>query len=325
MLDQRTCFYTGLSLNQDVFASEIASVRLRTALAIQAAEPNSTIFPEVGSSIPSIFFIGKLPKGLEKVEVDRLFKFVLDGQRQGMKVVLDYSDHKIATRGDLSDVYREFLKISDFFTTSSSYLRRILVQEAQKPVFVVNEPVEVDFYEPRMLKDWTKALWFGHPSNFGYLVDALTRVEFGADLEIRALTDAMMLNKNKVPLNFRVKRTTVRVFPWSLEAMRQATLDSSFAILPSSTQDPLKAGASPNRLVTAIALGLPVLASPIESYREIGYFVDLEKTRQNPRASLEELTKYLPKAQASIEGKFSRTAVKNAWKDVFNKMLTQGY
>lgn len=63
---------------------------------------------------------------------------------------------------------------------------------------------------------------------------------------------------------------------WSIDTMREAAQQSDVCLIPSDTQDPRKMAVSANRLITALALGLPTAADRLESYAEFGeYFTDI--------------------------------------------------
>ena len=61
---------------------------------------------------------------------------------------------------------------------------------------------------------------------------------------------------------------------WSIPAMQSAAGISHACIIPSDAADIKKAGASSNRLITALAMGLPTLAEGLSAYNEFENYFD---------------------------------------------------
>ena len=58
--------------------------------------------------------------------------------------------------------------------------------------------------------------------------------------------------------------------------MISAAKRADFCLIPSDRHDPRQAGASANRLITALALGLPVIAEPLPAYEPYAaFFTDI--------------------------------------------------
>ena len=77
---------------------------------------------------------------------------------------------------------------------------------------------------------------------------------------------------------------------------------------------------SSNRLVTALQLGLPVIAAPVPSYQEFSeYFRDLDnfslgQVIDNPEIEHEKVLNF----QDNIGERFSLHHVSNKWAQIFN-------
>jgi hypothetical protein len=125
-----------------------------------------------------------------------------------------------------------------------------------------------------------RALWFGHGTNLIHLAKALVpigRQLRGAPLELRVLSNRQAIEQFKRALTAIPDGISLKAGDWSLAAMQAHAAECDFCLLPSDPRDPRKLGVSSNRLLTALAMGLPVAASPLASYKEFSeFFVDLE-------------------------------------------------
>ena len=86
-------------------------------------------------------------------------------------------------------------------------------------------------------------------------------------------------------------------------------------IIPSDTQDPNKSGASSNRLITALAMGLPTAADNLESYKEFSaFYVDIRSEKfRTMMVRPDSFNPMVVKAQEDIVPRFSFDDIKQAW------------
>jgi hypothetical protein len=101
--------------------------------------------------------------------------------------------------------------------------------------------------------------------------------------------------------------------------MVDVSSDADLCVIPSDSSDPRKAGASSNRLLSALALGLPTAATPIPSYAEFSdYFVDIKSDPFSlSEPELSGLCALIKLAQANILEQYSREAVGRQWTNLF--------
>ena len=71
----------------------------------------------------------------------------------------------------------------------------------------------------------------------------------------------------------RAQGLEIKLGQWSKDNMRRAAKASHYALIPSDKNDPRKSGVSPGRLLTSLALGLPVIAEPLHSYLPFEAFI----------------------------------------------------
>ena len=72
-----------------------------------------------------------------------------------------------------------------------------------------------------------------------------------------------------------LENVEINVAPWSINDLIQAANISDFCILPTGYKDSKKVGASSNRLITALALGMPVLSDHLISYQKLRSYTRL--------------------------------------------------
>jgi len=103
-------------------------------------------------------------------------------------------------------------------------------------------------------------------------------------------------------------------------AVSAAAREADYCVIPSDPASP-KRYASNNRLVTALALGLPTIATALPSYVEVGdYFANDNsgsalKLMENPLAFSQQVHAF----QNREIHRFSRESVESSWRAILNK------
>jgi hypothetical protein len=205
--------------------------------------------------------------------------------------------------------YSQAISVSQQIVVPSEGLRATLPGSLQSQVTVIPDALEYDPVPPRRTS--TKiGVWFGHGSNLPYLLDYFQKYAVAKYFDLLIIcTDATTLAAvAKSPAHRYLP--PVRGIVWSVENQRKALLAADFAFLPVGLDDPRKAGAGLNRLLTGLCLGLPVLTQRLNSYELFnGFFVDLDAADWSSlladlspirevvvRAQKERIAEYLPKA-----------------------------
>ena len=115
-------------------------------------------------------------------------------------------------------------------------------------------------------------------------------------------------------------KLNVNVLPWSLEDMVKVSAICDFCLLPAALNDSRKMGASSNRLLTAFALGLPVLSDLIPSYRRFKEnFIDIrEKGSLQLMRNFEEFHPNVVAMQEIIESNYTSEVISDQWEELIN-------
>lgn len=256
-----------------VEASHLASVRLRAAVAIarldalgMTATAGDTIDPRADRLV-----VGKIGADCGDGRADRWLQAMRDSRGLGRPVLLDYTDHHLALdAGAMPAFYRAALPLADRVVVPSPHLQSLLAARHPATASLIEDAVEVPVIPPKAGRrsQAPTLLWFGHSSNLAFLVDLLERRCTPADrfellvLSNRAGLERLAQQPLRSPATLRI-----RAAEWSPRGMLEAATLADGCLIPADPGHPLKSGASANRLVTALALGLPTAADPLASYQ----------------------------------------------------------
>lgn len=268
---------------QELFSTELASSRLRAGVCIKGCmDAGIDVLPlnfRDPSHKPDLVFMGKyVPDSNTGKYLDdsgTRWQIWLDKVRQikerGAKLVVDYTDNHFRNPNIVGDFYRTIRSSIDAIVVPSQRMKDHLGSYWDGPVTIIPEPIEVAVREPKsetsLASQPITALWFGHVTNLEYLFKFMaTEMHKAPPERLIILTNNNPAQAVKQAVAFAPKKTKVALGEWSLAAMEKAASISHYALIPSDKNDERKNGASPGRLLTCLALGLPVVAEPLDSY-----------------------------------------------------------
>ncbi|MEY3572208.1 MAG: hypothetical protein RJA77_123 [Pseudomonadota bacterium] len=315
--------------HQELYDTEMASSRLRAGVCIQGCERNGMLVYPLNfrepSHDPHLVFMAKF------VPDSNTGQFLDDSgtragiwlekiqqiKAKGRILVVDYTDNHFTNPNIVGDFYRTIRPHIDAMVVPSTRMARHLEGSWTKPLEIIPEPVEVPMQAVRTYVGGEKtALWFGHNSNLPYLLDFMTTGLREAPPDRLIVQTNFVVPQAAEALKARLpKATQLEIQKWTLPAMLKAAAQSHYAIIPSDVNDERKNGASPGRLLTSLAMGLPVVATPLESYLPFaGYFAQigsLEATElmRNPAVHADRIEP----AQALIEAQYTVQAIGAQW------------
>ena len=184
-------------------------------------------------------------------------------------VVVDYTDNAIAQgygKPDRMNLYRHLVLDQKFplvFADSS-------MEKTLESSFDVKSQVLAiipDAYEfnvlPPVTKRQKRIMWFGHPSNVGSLITFLKSswVAQLSDYELVIVSDRRAFEAVVKTSYSKPPTLSLRFVEWSLKVMPLVANECSICLITGN-----KEGASINRLVTALGLGIPVISDVLPSY-----------------------------------------------------------
>ena len=312
---------------ETITSSDLATTRLRLG-ALLKSNNLKNLEVSFGSSIknnPTMIMIGK-PAFVEGDILEDLWlsQIIKNKKANSSKIILDYTDDHLNNISSTSNFYYQYLPYIDAAVTSSLYLKKALQKHFQGYIEVIADPIEVPIYKPHFKTSKTVSiLWFGHASNIVYLEDIVSQwknLEVKLILNILTSEDGMIIfKKNKISIP---KNLSINIIQWSLDAMINTAKFCNLCIIPANPNDLKKAGVSSNRLITALALGLPTAADSLNSYHEFkDYFINIRSEEFD--LLLHHPNNYnhiVTKAQQRIVPNFTQDKIGLEWVNFFGSL-----
>jgi hypothetical protein len=204
-------------------------------------------------------------QGVWLAEIERL-------KGLGARVYLDYTDHHLDNNSVMTDFYLAACELADVICTPTRELKTALVEhfKIQCQIAVVPDLLEYESVKPKkaLVGAAPVGLWFGHPTNAKFLaqfIDSHLHALTGHSLAIVSSPQTLdILKRHKFS---QPPTVGIQMIPWSVQAVAQVAERTDYCVIPSDCNSP-KRYASNNRLITALALGLPTLATALPSYSE---------------------------------------------------------
>lgn len=292
---------------EEIKNSTIASIRLRAAVV-------ADFFFKIGLKLTfgekvedeaNTLLIGKIGTSEIKERSDNWLKIISHAKKKGAKIILDYTDHHLGFDSPMKEFYRSVLTYIDQATVSSNYLGQMLKNFFSGNIEVIPDPIEIPIYieKKQFNNNYRSVLWFGHSSNILYLVKLINNLDtFKIPIELRILSNEQSLLVLQKINTKRLNNIKIKFDFWSVDKMILTAKDCDICIIPSDINEVKKMGVSSNRLLTALALGLPTAADMLPSYKIFNeYFTDIRSSGFNElMLNPSKFTKHVKKAQKNI-------------------------
>lgn len=301
--------------------SQFASIRLRSVPLIMAAEELAwkVTFGEQSNEHPSLILVGKIGANSIETRSVNWLNQIFNARKMGSKIILDYTDNHLEFSSSMTDFYKSVMEVVDACVVPSRYMATLLSGKWGGPISIIEDPIEVKESSPKAnAGNPVTILWFGHSSNIEFLIkflstgfnhdDHIRLIVLSNDAGLNHFASSNLVSSAKIEFNLAL---------WSLGNMVEASKLADMCIIPSDLNNPKKMGASSNRLITALTLGLPTSADNLPSYKEFeGCYCDL---RSNDfREMLDDPSKFshsVSEAQAELSFRFSKTKIQSDWKN----------
>ena len=259
--------------------SNLASIRFRAGVALkEMAARNWNI--SMGEVVPEtdVLVIGKIGSHQIHDRAPVWISQIKKTKAMGASIYLDYTDNHLGFMSSMSNFYLNALALVDYCVCPSEAMKMLLEKYWGGPIAVIGDPIEIDVQSPKIaVPPQRTALWFGHSSNIGYLKLFLER-SFKPDNDYRiiALSNVEGVKWFKESNPLLPANVQVELGLWSVQSMLKFAQIADVCIIPSDISDARKSGVSANRLITAMALGLPIAADRLPAYVEYSeYFIDI--------------------------------------------------
>lgn len=304
----------------------LASIRMRLGSIIQNIS-SSSFEISAGENIANnidVLIVGKL-KSTSYQSVQFWIDKIKFAKQNRTKILFDYTDDYLNQHnsGFYKPFYNFLITQADMAITSSNHLKLSLKNYFNGHIEVIEDPIEVLIFKPHLSNtQFTNILWFGHESNLSYLIQFINQLnELKNPTNIYALTSKRgieIANQTKMTIT---KNLNSHFGLWSINAMINTAKSCDLCIIPSNLDDKRKNGVSSNRLITALALGLPTAADKLDSYNEFeNYFTDIRSEKSlelidNP----DKFHNQVLEAQDKIVPQFTQEAISQKWINFLKK------
>ena len=257
------CEFNNLS---DVHQINLASIRLRAGGVVLALQklPHTITLGEKINKQADVCVVGKIG-AFDTANKHGLWISQLRAFKG--RIILDFTDDHLNYLSSMTAFYLECLSLACRVVCSSPWLERVVMQYFSGPVHMVPDAIEYHTLPPKLrIHSPLTLLWFGHATNIGALINFIPQIQSVSPLRIivvsnqqglQLLGTAQLHTRCPIEIQGRV---------WSQEATIRASIDSDICIIPAELDNMRKSGVSSNRLLTALALGMPVCADQIDSY-----------------------------------------------------------
>jgi len=301
-----------------IFKSNLASMRLRIGPAIKGLldHGEKVTFGEAIIGYPNKIVITKIGGNNIQSRQNQWLQQIEKAKLSGAKIFMDYTDHHLGFESNMSDFYRNVLCMVDVATTSSRRMQQNLAMHYSGDIKLLEDLIEFLPQDVKPVNKPTTLLWFGHASNIEYLISFIkSGFKTGDQIRLIILSNAAGLEYFSRAQLVSKAEIHIQLITWSPESLLHASKLADACIIPINNADPKKNGASSNRLITALALGLPTAAGALDSYIDFEqYYVDING--EEFRALIEDPSKFhnrVKLAQLNVLPNFSAQGITRKW------------
>lgn len=262
--------------------ADMASVRMRAGLVCKYSHTMGMVFTAGDTVNPAanVVVVGKIGSDCDKGRANHWLAQIRKSNLENKKIIIDYTDNHLDSPGTaMGEFYKLALPFVSKAVVPSRKMMELLRNFFHEEIEIIGDPIEVNITPVKApkYKDMHSILWFGHSTNIPYLTEYLeckNLCDIGFNLIVLSNSVAI---KNLRSRAIEVRRPLqLQIAEWSIANMQYAAGLCDACIIPSNIADPKKSGASSNRLITALALGLPTLAENLSSYMEFqAYYSDI--------------------------------------------------
>ena len=333
-------FASGQEPEQGLLDCHLASVRLRIAVAALEWKRcgHENVFMDPGVTDPrrridwNTTKICVVPKFFYDVPLQPWLDACFTAKSSGCRLVIDICDNPFRKPPPVPAFYSEVLRICDAVVVNSERMAELMAPHTAHRPLVIEDAILGSMGEPAFAPAGrVELLWFGHPSNLPYLDarrDALVRFAMRRRCRLTVVTlDAVGAREwTEDILTPLAPGFEARFIPWSLEAMQTALHDCDIVLIPSDPADPLKAGASANRIAEALKAGRFAVASPLPSYLAFADTAwlgdDLFEGVNWALANRAEVLARIRRGQVLVAEKFAADRVGRQWRELFESLVS---
>jgi hypothetical protein len=326
---------------RSLLACPRASARLRIAVAAlewkRCGNENVFLDPEEIDSTRNIEWetagICVVPKYYHDIPLQPWLDACARASSSGCRLVIDICDYPFRKQERVQDFYSRVLQTCDAVVVNSARMGELISPHTPRRPLVIEDAILGTMADPAFAPaERVELLWFGHPTNLPYLdagIEALAHFASQRRCRLTVVTE----DGSNIKRWIEAIRThfapalDARLITWSLESLRSALQECDLVLIPSDPADPLKAGASANRIAEALNAGRFPVASPLPSYLP---FADAAWLGQNlvqgvdwALANRAEVLSRIRRGQALVAEKFAADRIGRQWGDLLDGLASR--
>jgi hypothetical protein len=324
---------------EGLLSCDLASVRLRAAVAALEwrRSGNENVFCDPAATGGSGRLDWKtaqvcvVAKYLHDLPLQPWLDACRAAKRNGCGLVIDICDNPFTKPPPVPTFYSEALRACDAVVVNSQRMGELMAAHAAHHPLIIEDAILGSMRTPEFAPaDRVELLWFGHRINLPYLEERLADLlRFSARRRVRLTVvtqdDSGAREWTEGIQSLRVAGFVARFVPWSLESLRTALRQCDIVLIPSDPSDPLKAGASANRIAEALNAGRFPVASPIPSYlafRDAAWLgQDLVAGITWALANRPEVLARIRRGQALIRERLAADQVGRQWRELLGSLV----
>lgn len=306
----------------DMNNHNLASYRMRLGLTLNKSFKYNLSASYELNKHAKILLIPTITQNYESIIVN-LNKY----KNANTKIILDYTDNHYFIKSNHHQFYRKVFDDNyiDQVIVNSTKMKKITEKFFKGTIDIIPDPVEIKTQQI-IKSNQDNLLWFGHMSNFEFLIKKLNEwpsTKINKLMLLTNYTPDMVPHFNNVMREYSNKIfNSYALYPWSYEQLIYQSKNTNKIIIPGNKDDLKKAGVSSNRLITSFALGKMVAATNYESYSPYSnYYIDIddnEKFNNFIKANFKE--DVVKKAFRDVLPYFSREFISSKWENLINNL-----
>ena len=307
----------------DMSEHNLASYRMRLGLTLNTNFKYKISASYSYNNEAKILLLPKITKNYEEI------LFFLDKYKKAnTKIIIDYTDNHYVIKSKHQKFYKKVFdeNLINHVIVSSNKMKILVRFFFKGPIDIIPDPIEIKSQKIVNLNQ-NNFLWFGHMSNFEYLIKKLNEWPTAKINTLKIIThytpemlpyfrDVMSQYLNKIFNRFEL-------YPWSHDQLIKQSKNIDKIIIPGNKEDSKKTGVSSNRLITSFALGKMVAATNYDSYIPYSdYYADIDDNEKFNSFITDSFNEDLVKNTINdVIPNYSKEFISSKWEELISNLL----
>lgn len=301
----------------------IASYRMRLGLTLNKNFKHKI---SVGYKFNNQAKIVLLPK--ITINYEDILVFLDKYKKANAKVILDYTDNHYLIKSKHHNFYKKVFdnNLIDQVIVNSNKMKKLVETFFKGYIEIIPDPLEIKNQKITYVNQ-NNFLWFGHMSNFEYLIKKLNEWPKAKINTLKVITnytpDMLPYFRNMMTPYLKEIFNFFELYPWSHDHLINQSKNIDKIIIPGNKEDLKKTGVSSNRLITSFALGKMIAATNYDSYMPYSdYYVDIDDEKKFNDFIKDSFKEgFVKKAMHNVLPNYSKELISRKWEDFISNLL----